>query len=525
MAELSHPADRRVVLRTALADLQAGRFAAAAAACRALGPEDVEGALLRGLAVAASGDPASAAPMLALVAAARPEHAHPLADLARLLASRGRASEAAAHFRAGLALAPAEPRLRLAFGEYLLAERPAEAADQAREALRLRPGLAAAHNLLGAALVASGTMADAIAAFGAAVGCAPDGASGWSNLGKALAAEGEFTAAIAALDRACALRPADAQLGLNRAVALLKAGRLAEGWEAFEIRREMPGHERVPPSLRLPAPLPPGGLAGRSILLIHEEGFGDTLQFIRYVPLLARQGARVLVQMPSELARLAARVAGVTAVLPLGPPPRCDFRAPFQSLPRSFGTTLGTIPAALPYVSPDPAEAAAWAARLSALPGRRIGLVWSGAPRPGNPAAVATDRLRSLPLAALAPLAALRGISFVSLQKGEAAAEAASPPGFALHDPMGSVTDFATTAAIIANLEAVVSVDTAVVHLAGAMGKPVFLLDRHDNCWRWLHGRSDSPWYPRLRRFAQPRPGAWPEVVAAVAAALGGTVN
>jgi Glycosyltransferase family 9 (heptosyltransferase) len=195
--------------------------------------------------------------------------------------------------------------------------------------------------------------------------------------------------------------------------------------------------------------------------------------------------------------------------------PKFDFHCPVNSLPLVFETTLETIPAPVPYIQADPELVTAWKARLPAA-GRRIGLVWAGEPRGYDPAAQALDKRRSLPGAAFAPLIAVPGLSFVSLQMG--AAQAELPAG--VHDPMGGVKDFADTAAIIANLEAVVSVDTAVAHLAGAMGKPVLLLDRYDNCWRWLSGRTDTPWYPTLGIFRQPHMGDWEPALAAVADAL-----
>ncbi len=497
----------RTALGAAFAALQAGRFAEALSVPL---PDAPEAWLLRGLALAGCGDE-GAAPLLVKVAAARPGHAHPLADLAKLLAAHGR--DAAPHFRAVIRLAPGDARARAELSRYLLAAGcGSAAAGEAEAALVLQPGWPVALNLRGAALASLGEGEAAIACFRAAVARDPAHAAGWSNLGKALAAEGDFDAGLGALDRACRLRPQDAQLALNRAVALLKAGRFAEGWAAFEARRAMPGHVVPPPALRLPAPLP-ADLAGRTVLLSHEEGFGDTLQFLRYARPLSARGARVVAQVPAPLARITARVAGIDAVV--AEPPAFDFHTPFPSLPRSFATRLETIPADIPYLSSEPDDAALWRERLAGLPGRRIGLVWAGASRPGNPAAEATDRLRSLKLARLAPLAAIPGVSWVSLQMGAAARE--SPPaGLQLFDPMPEVRDFADTAAVIANLDAVVTVDTSVAHLAGGMGCRVILLDRYDNCWRWLHGRAGSPWYPSLRILRQPRFGDWDGVLASL---------
>jgi hypothetical protein len=265
-----------------------------------------------------------------------------------------------------------------------------------------------------------------------------------------------------------------------------------------------------------------GGVAGKTILIHHEQGFGDTLQFLRYAPLLSAAGARVALWMPEELARLLRAQQGLgelyigTVTLP-----RFDYHCPMLSLPRAFGTTLATIPAGAPYLQADPALAWSWAGRLPP-PGRcRVGLVWAGEPKPGDPGAAALERKRSIGLQTLAPILGLPGADFVSLQRGPAQhqAEAFIRAGL-ISDPMWGVTDFADTAAIIANLDVVVSIDTSVAHLAGAMGKPVLLVDRYDNCWRWLAGRADSPWYPTMRIFRQHMPGDWDSVAGWAAASL-----
>jgi len=247
-----------------------------------------------------------------------------------------------------------------------------------------------------------------------------------------------------------------------------------------------------------------GDLSGRIILIRHEDGFGDTIQFLRYAQLLAETGARIVLSAPRELARLMRGQTGIAEVFTgNADPARHDYHCPIGSLPYVFDTSIETVPADGAYIAADPTLTAEWAARLP--PGPRVGLVWAGASRSGGPAAQALDRRRNLPFKMLLPLTVTPGLSFVSLQMGPARSQIAG----GVHDPMGAVKDFADTAAIIANLDAVISVDTAAAHLAGAMGKPVFLLDRYDNCWRWLHGRGDSPWYPTLMIFRQTQPGDW----------------
>jgi tetratricopeptide (TPR) repeat protein len=422
--------------------------------------------------------------------------------------------EPAARLRALLRLAPGDGALRLAYAEHLHAA--GDAAGAARvltPALAARPDWPEGCNLMGMARFDEGDIAAAISLFrrAALLGA---GAGAWSNLGMALKTVGRFDDALAAHDRAVALRPDDPQLRLNRAIALLRAGRMREAWDGYECRHLLPSHAIDLPLERLLPGL--DNLAGRTVLVSHEEGFGDTLLLARYLPLLRARGARVVARVPRELGRLFRANPDLGDVVDIaGPVPSYDWHCPFFSLPRAFATTLETIPWCGPYIAADPALATAWAARLPR--GRKVGLVWAGQARPWLPGFVSLDRRRSIALAHLAPLAAVPGIVFISLQKGRS-----DPPtgGLALLDPMPDTTDFADTAAIAANLDAVVSVDTAVAHLAAAMGRPLLLLDRYDNCWRWFSGREDSPWYPSLRILRQPRPGDWATPVARAAALL-----
>ena len=258
----------------------------------------------------------------------------------------------------------------------------------------------------------------------------------------------------------------------------------------------------------------------RTLLLHAEQGLGDTLQFCRYVPLIAA-GAKTVLEVQAPLVRLLSRLPGVASIVAQGAClPPFDAHCPLLSLPGALGTTLDTIPAATAYLAADPALAAEWSERLAGLAGLRVGIVWAGSAR-DDPELAAVDARRSISLEALAPLAGAPGVSFISLQKGEPAAQASRPPlGMALADFTADLDDFEDTAALVANLDLVISVDTAVVHLAGALGKPVWLLNRFDTCWRWLLNRDDSPWYPTLRQFRQSSPGDWTSVIAAVRKAL-----
>jgi hypothetical protein len=263
-------------------------------------------------------------------------------------------------------------------------------------------------------------------------------------------------------------------------------------------------------------------LSGKTILLTAEQGLGDVLQFVRYAPLLAAKGARVRLLVQAPLVRLLERVAGVDRVFTLGEAPEgFDVHCPMMSVPHLVGTRLETIPGKVPYLRAEPEEVRAWGAKLGPLRGLKVGLAWSGDPRPGDRGANLTDARRSVRLAQLAPLARVPGVQWVSLQKGAPAEQAGHPPeGMALIDLMEGARDFADTAALVQNLDLVITVDTSMVHLAGGLGRPVWMLSRFDGCWRWMLEREDSPWYPTLRIFRQAAPLDWTSAIEQLARAL-----
>ena len=398
------------------------------------------------------------------------------------------------------------------------AGRPSAAAACYRQAVAVEPMNAVALHNLGLVLLGQGQVEEALPYLRRATTANPTLPQSHVESGNALMAMSRTEEAILAYRRAVDLAPDMPEYRFNLALALLANGRLKEGFQEYEWRRRIDKYRRD-----VPAPEWDGEpLRGRTIVLHAEQGFGDALQFARYAPLVAAKGGRVILWVHRALVRLLATVPGVTAAVASQPPHSAfDVHAPLMSLPHLFGTELDTVPGDVPYIFPDPDAAAAWEERLAGLPGLKIGLVWAGNPRLHDRDAAEIDRHRSLRLEQFAPLAAISGVTFVSLQKGDSTGQAKAPPaGLRLVDWMDEVTDFADTAALVANLDLVISVDTSVVHLAGAMGKPVWILSRFDGCWRWLENRDDSPWYPTARLFRQPAPGQWEPVLIKVADAL-----
>jgi len=361
--------------------------------------------------------------------------------------------------------------------------------------------------------------ADAAAAAGRrAVALAPGDPEAHYNLCVVSYDRLDLDGAIASASAAIALKPDFASAFFERAEARLLRGELSAGWEDYEWRWQLPS---APAQMRqLRGPLWDGTKLGeRPLLLIADQGYGDTIQFARYLPAVAARGTNLLLAGSPEMRAILDQLPGVRARFERWEAiPPYEFQCPLSSLPRAFGTTLDNIPAPIPYLRAEPDRAARWRARLDALAPRgyrRIGLVWAGRPTHEN------DRNRSLALRQLAPLGARDRIALVTLQKGPAVAQVGAWYGAApLINLSAEIADFSDTMAILDGLDLLISVDTSVAHLAGALGKPVWLLLPHAPDWRWLLGRADSPWYPTMRLFRQPVPGDWTSVIAEVAAAL-----
>ena len=425
--------------------------------------------------------------------------------LGRALAKLGSLDEALAHCRQAQALQPGDPAGHYHLGVVLeKAGAEAEAVQCYEQALRLNPNVAEAHYALGRVLQSRCDWSTAVARFERAISLRPNFAEAYLGLAISLEALGRAAEAMVRLKKALALAPNSAETHATFATTLLRRGEFAEGWHEFEWR------QRLEEAMSAPRPQPRWNgepLAGERILLSSEQGHGDTLQFVRYAPLIAKMGGRVVLEVQPELQPLLSRMPGVEQVVSTGAaPPDIVWQCPLMSLPFVLGTELKTVPAAVPYLIVDTAKAWSWAERLNG-DGLRVGLVWAGNPRHKR------DRERSIDIAALAPLGDVPGVRLFSLQIGARALNSAPPPGLQLTDLGPDLASWDDTAAAVSTLDLIISVDTAVAHLAGALGKPVWVLLPHIADWRWLSDRHDSPWYPTARLFRQPCPGCWDAVL------------
>jgi Flp pilus assembly protein TadD len=433
---------------------------------------------------------------------------------ANALLKLGRAEEAEAHCRHAVRLQPDSPEAYNNLGNVLQdLGRLDEAVTCYRQALHLRPGSAEAYTNLGNALKNLGRLDEAAESMQTALRLKPHWPEGQVNWGAALAEQGKRDEALALYDQALRLAPHCAIAHHNRALLWLLRGDFAHGWPEYEWRWQARNLTR--PSF--PQPCWDGSaLQGRTILLYAEQGLGDTIQFARYAPLVKERGGRVVLQCQPSLLTLLSTCPGIDFLV-AHEVYAFDVQAPLLSLPGIFNTTLETIPARVPYLAADPEQVRRWRTELERCPGFRIGITWQGDRRHRN------DLRRSVALAQFAPLAELEGVRLVSLQVGpgtEQLAEAGPRLGVIDLASRFDCSSFTDAAAVVKGLDLVVTVDTALAHLAGALGVPVWVALPFAPDWRWLLGREDSPWYPTMRLFRHRRPGDWDDVFARIAEAV-----
>ncbi|MBF0346404.1 MAG: tetratricopeptide repeat protein [Magnetococcales bacterium] len=434
----------------------------------------------------------------------KPDYPEALSNLGTAFQEQGRYEEAIDLYTRALTLKPDLPEIRSNMGHALQElGRLEEAVEQLQLALAQRPNDPGGLNNLGNVYKQQGRYDAAIEAYQKALQQVPDHPEVHANMGALYLEQGQWDQALDWFNRVLAIRPDHPEGHLGLGLYHLTQGALEPGWQHYEWRWRTRGFihhgHRQPPWQGEPLP-------GKNLLLHCEQGYGDSIQFIRYVPLVKKAtGAKVVVFAPPPLFRLFATVAGIDHLSThLDQLPACDAQVPLLSLPYLLGTTLATIPASIPYMGADPSLIPFYRDHLRSMPGFKIGIAWRGNPKHKN------DYQRSMNPSFLRPLCSVAGCCLVNLQKDPTPAEQAVFAGCDhFIDLSGMLHDFADTAAVVANLDLVIAVDTAIIHLAGAMGKKAWLLLPRVGDWRWLRQREDSPWYPGLRLIRQLTPGQW----------------
>ncbi len=438
-------------------------------------------------------------------------------NLGYVLKKQGLPKDAVHYYQKGLDHCPDDAQLWYNMGTTLieLSKLP-EAVQALQQAIILNPDMAEAYTNLGNALIRLQRPSEAIDTLQRAITLKPDLADTYNNLGTALQFQGKVEKAIAAFDHAITLNPENPEIYNNRAQALLLSGNLSDGFAEYEWRTKINRFHHFFVWCDDKPRWCGENFSGKRLLVHHEQGYGDAIQFCRYLPMVKARGGIVQFSTRQPLLRLFTNLPGVDELIEYTSDAICgtqsDLTVPLMSLPHIFGTTLNTIPANIPYLTIDRSCIDLWHNKMNHHePTIRVGLVWAGNP------ANNLGQIRTCGLRAMSPLANVPDTIFYSLQKDEAAKETTTPPaGMRLVDLTSDIEDFADTAALIMNLDLVISIDTAVAHLAGALGKPVWMLLPAAGEWRWLLDRKDTPWYPTMRLFRQTAPGDWAGVMTAV---------
>ncbi len=435
-------------------------------------------------------------------------------NLGQVRQSLGRPGEARELYQRAIELRPDYAEAHNALGVLLARNEHEGAVACFRRAIDARPSYADAHNNMGIALQALGRYEEAVASYKQALALKPDHADAYNNLGLALRSLNRHAEALDCFEIAQAIKPdhVDAQLG--EGLVRLALGDYAAGWKKYAWRHftgNFSGGKKRPAQ---PLWLGNWDISGKTILLHGEQGLGDTIMFARYVPLVAQRGAKVVLAVQRPLAAVMTTLKGASVVCGQGEPlPPFDGFCPLPTLPLTFQTSIETIPADIPYLSAPADRLVKWRPVLAGLPRPRIGLMWAGA--------VSPIFRRSIPLRLLLPILQLREFHFVALQKEVPNEDAPILDSSGMATFLGErQADLADTAAMISLLDLVITIDTSVAHLAGAMGKPTWVLLPFSTDWRWMVGRDQTPWYPTARLFRQPTPGDWESVLTQVTTAL-----
>jgi tetratricopeptide (TPR) repeat protein len=442
--------------------------------------------------------------------AIKPDYVEALNNRGLALLDLHRPDEALASFERALAIRPSYARALNNRGSTLQdLKRPAEALASYDKALAIQPAYAEALYNRGIVLRDLHRPVDALASFDEALSINPDHVDALNNRGVVLRALNRPLQALASYDRALSINPDYAETHSNRSSLRLLLGDFDRGWEEFEWRWRTQDFAPWRRDFAEPLWLGDEPLEGRTILLHAEQGLGDAIQFARYAPLVAAGGAKVVLEVPPPLTALFSRIAGASLVIGRGEKlPELDCHCPLLSLPLAFKTRLETIPAAIPYLSAPEDRLIEWRRRLPETGMRRIGIAWAGNP------AFKGDQTRSIGLACFSPLLSVAGIEFLGLQRDLRDGDREILRNNSRVKHVGdAIEDFADTAAIMSSLDLVISSDTSVAHLAGALGRPVWVLLQYAADWRWLLDRSDSPWYPTARLFRQPAIDDWESVI------------